>query len=429
MDVGTPTDIDVGRRIQTTMSRGKVVDLFCGAGGASLGFVQAGYEVVGAVDAYQRALDTYEENLCDRDLDEYGGSVSFDEPMRADLSRGYEDSGVDDDLSTVTFEDIREYFDLEESEVDVICGCPPCQNFSSLRDTDPWPEGKPKDNLLRAYVEFIEEATPGMVFFENVSNIMNAGDEVSTDYVDWLVRQMRSITRDGDSRAEGGYGRALDVVNAANYGVPQKRCRTIGLFVYDADDEEVELPDTTHAQDPDSDEEKWVTIRDRIRRDDLKEDLELGQKQVGIDGYPDDPAHRARNHHDSTVEMIRAIRKHGGSWKDLRGTDDENLIKECHQNLDSGASSAYGIMEWDEPAPTMTTRCTNVSSGRFTHPSEDRSITFREAALLMGFPEWFELPSTNVDAERVIGNAVPPRLVKKMAKPVDQEAHLPQSTL
>ena len=120
--------------------------------------------------------------------------------MPADLSRGYEDDDVDDDLRSVTFEDIREYFDLEEGEVDVICGCPPCQNFSSLRDTEPWPKGKPKDNLLRAYVEFIEEATPELVFFENVSNIMNAGDEVSTDYVDWLVRQMRSITRDSDSQ-------------------------------------------------------------------------------------------------------------------------------------------------------------------------------------------------------------------------------------
>ena len=399
------------------MSRGKVVDLFCGAGGASLGFVQAGYEVVGAVDAYERALETYETNLCDRDLDRYEGSVTFDEPMRADLSRGYEDDDVDDDLPAVTFDDIRERFDLEEGEVDVICGCPPCQNFSSLRDTEPWPDGKPKDNLLKAYVEFIEEATPELVFFENVSNIMNAGDEVPTDYVDWLVRQMGSITRDGDSQAEGGYGHELRVVDAADYGVPQKRRRTIGLFVYGSSNDEIEFPEPTHAEDPDDDKEPWVEVKDRIRRDELKEDLELGQKQVGIDGYPDDPAHRARRHQDSTVEMIRAIREYGGSWKDLEGTDEKDLIKECHRKVDSGASSAYGIMEWDEPAPTMTTRCTNISSGRFTHPSENRAITFREAALLMGFPIWFELPNTNQDAERVVGNAVPPTLVSKILDP------------
>lgn len=398
------------------MSKGKVVDLFCGAGGASLGFVQAGYEVVGAIDAYERALNTYRKNLCERPFDEYSGSVSFDAPLRADLSRGYEDEDVDDELPSVTFEDIRDEFDLEKGEIDVICGCPPCQNFSSLRDTNPWPDGKPKDNLLRAYVEFIEEEVPDVVFFENVSNIMNAGEEVPTDYVDWLVRRMATIARDGDAMEERGYGYELRVVNAADYGVPQKRDRTIGIFVYGAEDSEIELSEPTHAENPRDGKnvKRWVTVRDTIQREDLKEDLELGQKQVGIDGYPDDPAHRARRHHDSTVEMIRAIRRHGESWKDLRGTENEDLIKNCHQNMNSGAASAYGIMSWNEPAPTMTTRCTNVSSGRFTHPAEDRGITFREAALLMDFPIWYELPSTNQDAERVVGNAVPPTLLKNI---------------
>jgi DNA (cytosine-5)-methyltransferase 1 len=237
---------------------------------------------------------------------------------------------------------------------------------------------------------------------------------VPTDYVDWLVRRMGSITRNGDSEAEGGYGHELRVVDAADYGVPQNRRRTIGLFVYGASDEVIEFPEPTHAENPDADREPWVTVRDRIQRDDLKEDLDLGQRQVGIDEYPDDPAHRARRHQDSTIEMIDAIRAHGGSWKDLEGTNEKELIKECHQKIDSGASSAYGIMKWDEPAPTMTTRCTNISSGRFTHPSKNRAITFREAALLMGFPMWFELPNTNQDAERVVGNAVPPNLVSKI---------------
>lgn len=405
------------------MNRGKVVDFFCGAGGASLGFVKAGFEIVGAVDAYERALETYETNLCNRELGDYPGKVSFDEPLQADLSRGYEDEDVDEDLPTITFDDIREYFDLKPREVDVICGCPPCQNFSSLRDTDPWPDGKPKDNLLRAYVEFIQEEVPDVVFFENVSNILNAGDEVPTSYVDWLVRKMRNINRDGDSNGEGGYGHVLQVVNAADYGVPQKRRRTIGIFVYGAESEKVTIPEPTHAENPsqESEQQEWRKVRDAIQRDDLKEDLELGQKQVGIEGYPDDPAHRSRRHRESTVEMIQAIRRHGGSWKDLRGTDDEHLIKDCHQDLDSGAASAYGIMDWDEPALTLTTRCTNVSSGRFTHPSEDRAITFREAALLMDFPRWFELPSVNQDAERVVGNAVPPTLVEAIAESIPAE--------
>lgn len=109
------------------MSRGTVVDLFCGAGGASLGFHQAGFEIRGAVDIDEDALDTYERNLTDE------GIVDF-EPLQADLEE-------------TTFDEIRDHFGLEKGEVDVICGCPPCQNFSSLRDTTPWPEDEPKDDL------------------------------------------------------------------------------------------------------------------------------------------------------------------------------------------------------------------------------------------------------------------------------------------
>jgi len=396
----------------------KAVDLFCGAGGASLGLVQAGCEVVGAVDAYEEALDTYESNLCDGEItDDLPGTVAFDEPLEADLSRGYDDNGQGGELPEVTFEDIRDHFGIEEGEVDIICGCPPCQNFSSLRDTDPWPDGKPKDGLLRAFVDFIREEVPQIVLFENVSNIINAGEDVPTTYVDWLVRQMEEITKPDDDQQEGGYGHALDILNAANYGVPQRRERTIGIFVYGVDNEAVTLPIPTHAENPAPEEEleEWESVGDHIYLDNLKTDLNLGEKQVGVDNYPDDPAQRSRRHHDSTIEMVEAIRKHGDSWRDLKDTDDEHLIKDCHQNLSGGAASAYGIMSKEEPCGTLTTRCTNISSGRFTHPTQNRAITFREAALLMGFPRWFELPDTNKHAERVVGNAVPPELLRVVA--------------
>lgn len=369
----------------------------------------AGFEVCGAVDIDEDALSVYETNLCDKDLSTEGisGRVSFDSPMEADL----EDT---------TFSEICERFDLDPDDVDVICGCPPCQNFSTLRDTDPWPEDEPKDTLLRAFVDRIREAKPHFVFFENVPGILTAGDgeDAPTTYIDWFQSSMRHITREGDSRDEGGYGINLRVVNAADYGVPQRRRRTVGLCAYGVEDDAIEFPERTHAEDPGSDSvEEWKTVGETIlgEESDLKIDLDLGETQVGIEGYPDDPAHRSRRHHDSTVEMIRAIRCHGDSWMDLRGTVDEDLIKDCHRGMDSGARAAYGIMSADKPSPTLTTRCTNISSGRFTHPTQNRAITFREAALLMTFPSWFELPSVNKTAERVVGNAVPAMLVRQLA--------------
>lgn len=259
---------------------------------------------------------------------------------------------------------------------------------------------------------------PEMIFFENVPGILTAGDEVSTTYIDWFKRQMRNIVRPEDDDEEGGYGIKMRVVNAANYGVPQKRRRAIGLCVYGADDDDLVFPSSTHAQDPIEGElEEWVTVNDVIDREDLKQDLNLGQKQVGLEDYPDDPGHRSRQHQQQTVDLIQAIRKHGRSWRDLKGTDDEDLIRDCHQSLDgTGADTAYGIMSGDKPAPTLTTRCATVSCGRFTHPEEDRSITFREAALLMSFPRDFELPDANNHAERIVGNAVPPKLVESLVR-------------
>lgn len=391
------------------MSRGVVVDLFCGAGGASLGFVQGGYTVAGAVDIDEEALEIYERNLCDGDLDEYPGEITFDSPLKGNLNAN------DDDH--VTFDDIRNEFDLEPGEVDVIAGCPPCQNFSKLRDTTPWPEDEPKDQLLQSYVELIRAEKPDVVFFENVQGITNKGDGETT-YSQWFKDQMKGMARDDDPH-ENGYGVNLKVVNAADYGVPQRRRRTIGICIYGASDSDIEFPPETHARDSDDQsKEEWVTVGDVLKKEyeegRLKQDLDLGQKQVDIEGYPNDPAHRSRRHRSDTVDTMKAIRKHGDSWKDLRGTDDEEYIRRCHEDFDTQAGSAYGIMDWESPAPTLTTRCTNFSSGRFTHPEENRTITFREAALLMTFPLDFELPDKNSVAERVVGNAVPPELVKKI---------------
>jgi DNA (cytosine-5)-methyltransferase 1 len=387
-------------------SKGKVVDLFCGGGGASLGFAEAGFDVCGAVDIDEVAIETYRKNLCEN------GIVSFDEPMQADLG-------------DTSFGEIRDFFDLQEGETDVICGCPPCQNFSSLRDTEPWPDDEPKDRLLRSFVRLVDEETPDVVFFENVPGILTAGEDNPTTYIDWFKRRMRNISRPGDN--DGGYGINLNVVNAADYGVPQKRKRAIGLCIYGVDDEEIKPPTVTHSKNPEGDLDDWVTVGDTIlNKDGLKQDLSPGEKQVDIEGYPDDPGHRARRHQQSTIDLIKAIREHGDSWRDLKGTRHEDLIRDCHQSLNgSGAETAYGIMPKDDPAPTLTTRCTTVSCGRFTHPVENRGITFREAALLMTFFPEFELPDINKHAERIVGNAVPPNLVNKLTRQFhEQNEHL-----
>lgn len=349
------------------MSNRAVVDLYSGAGGASLGINEINsFEVHGAVDINETACATYERNL------------SID-PLTGNLLE-------------LEFSDIQNHFGLDE--VDLLIGCPPCQNFSSLRDTTPWPKGAPKDELLVAFVDHILEASPQVVLFENVPGIMNTD---GGQYIDWFLYWMK----------KAGYGIAMDVVNAADFGVPQARERTIAFCVHGAKDDQVSIPKPTHGPREEAKENgvlPWKTVKDAIG--DLPP-LKAGEQCDHISG------HRARNHRSNTLELIKAIPENGGSRTDLP----DDLELDCHKRLgDSSAGNVYGRMSWENPAPTLTTRCTTPSCGRFLHPEQNRGITPREAARIMTFPDSFGLPEKNKYAERLIGNAVPPDLIEALVR-------------
>jgi len=366
----------------------KAVDLFCGAGGGSIGLERINVDVVGAVDNYAHAVETYEK-----------APETNVRPWNKDLTE-------------VNFSDIADHFEFDVDEIDIVMGCPPCQNFSSLRDTDPWPPGESKDELLQTFVRHVSQADPNIVIFENVPGLVTTE---GGQYSRWLKHRMNPRSRRellGEPKADMSseeipqlnYGMAFDVVNSADYGVPQKRQRTIGLFVKDAADDEVKIPKPTHIPDgKNSSLLPWKSVEKTIG--DLP-DLKRGEKSE------QDEAHRARRHQDDTMEIIRTIPE-GGDRRDIAGTD---LELDCHEKMDSetSAGNIYGRMWRNEPAPTLTTRCTSPSSGRFLHYEQNRAITFREAARLMTIPDDVFLPEYNSHAERVIGNAVPPILVQNL---------------
>jgi DNA (cytosine-5)-methyltransferase 1 len=119
------------------------------------------------------------------------------------------------------------------------------------------------------------------------------------------------------------------------------------------------------------------------------------------------------------LRRLRATRE-GGSWKDW----DEDLQLDCHKK-DGGRSfrAVYGRMSWDEPSPVITTQCLGIGNGRFGHPSQDRAISIREAAILQSFPPDFDFVPEDEDVcglhlARQIGNAVPPRLGQAIARSI-----------
>jgi DNA (cytosine-5)-methyltransferase 1 len=130
-------------------------------------------------------------------------------------------------------------------------------------------------------------------------------------------------------------------------------------------------------------------------------------------GRSGDPLHdHGEQRAPQVVRMIRRIPKDGGSRRDL--PESEQLA--CHRRCD-GFYDIYGRMAWDRVAPTITSGCVNPSKGRFLHPEQDRTITLREAALLQTFPpeHWFSLRRGKYAAAEMIGNGLPPELVRRQA--------------
>lgn len=341
------------------------IDLFCGCGGASLGLKMAGCNVVGAVDNNPVACETYHKNLGLKPICE--------------------------NLRHFTGQQILSHYDLVKGDIDLVVGCPPCQGFSSLRRTR-YSEGTDaRKSLVNVFLNRIKEIQPRAVIFENVMGL--ASKEGLRYYLNPFLKKMEKMN----------YKTCWGIINAADYGVPQMRKRVFALCVIGLS-KPVILP-KTHSNPLLNDAPAiWKTVHDQIG--------DMPKLLPGQD-CPSFPNHHARNHSLGVLEIIKHIPKNGGSRKSLP----EHLWLPCHLKLQGkGAESIYGRMTWDKPAPTITCRCTTPSSGRFLHPEQDRAITPREAARLQSFPDSFSFPNSFNKSEILIGNAVPPDLIKIQAK-------------
>ena len=195
-----------------------------------------------------------------------------------------------------------------------------------------------------------------------------------------------------EARLRGlGYGLNSWNLHATALCVPQRRKRFVLIAVAGLPDDEVADPRLEYkCTDPPSHPHSAKEVFKRV-----------GPLKL------DDPLHRPKSIDDEVLQRIRAIPRDGGSRRDLP----DHLQLRCHKNLKSnGAGSVYGRMAWDEPSPTITTRCTTPACGRFLHPEEDRPVTLREAAAFQTFWPSFQWKGGAMSIARQIGNAVPVRL-------------------
>lgn len=345
----------------------KLIDLFCGAGGMTLGFVDkrfcGGFKPLLAVDLDRLALDTHEAN--------FKGKTVHD-PIEEWLAG-----------------------DPDVPQADIVIGGPPCQGFSLLNKNR---RGDVRRALWEPYLDIVRLLGARMFVMENVSELYRSPE-------------LQDIQR----RAEQiGFNTKAAILNAADYGAPQTRKRTV---VVGWDESRVAAPDfpmtTSHAApDLDIDLPAWRTVRDVIG--DLAE-------PEGTEVRESDAPHNLHFGRNPTIKSLARYRAvpPGGNRFDLMKNALE-ITPACWIRKTSGGTDLFGRLWWDRPSVTIRTEFFKPEKGRYLHPDKHRPITHREAARLMGFPDDFVFKGGKTDIARQIGNAVPPALAGAIGKMVKQ---------
>lgn len=334
--------------------RVKAVDLFCGVGGLTRGLEKAGIDVRLGVDVDPDCKYPYAVN----------NGAQF-------LLKSVSNLSASDLLDAV-----------KGARFTLLAGCAPCQPFSTYQQKlgpsdDRW-------HLLRHFGRLAKEIKPDLITMENVPNLEKQA--VFRAFVASLRRM--------------GFNVTYDVLNCADFGVPQQRRRLVLLASRLGP---IDLPRPKPKVG-------YKTVKDAIGN--------LPPLRAG-EVCERDPFHMASELSELNLRRIRTSRP-GGTWRDWN----KKLVADCHKRS-SGKTypGVYGRMAWDEPAPTMTTQFFGFGNGRFGHPEQDRAISLREGAILQSFPKGYKFvpkgsPIHIKRVGRLIGNAVPVKLGEAIGKAI-----------
>lgn len=367
------------------------IDLFCGAGGLSEGFADEGFEILAANDFDGTAATTFKLN--------HPTTHFYDGPIQ--------NISADDMLAAAS---------LESGELDVLVGGPPCQAFSVYNHQRGMHDER--SGLFREYLRMVEGLMPKMVVMENVTGITSVA---SGRAVDEIYRSLDAL----------GFHVEHRILKAEEFGVPQERRRI--FFIGVRDGERIEWPKPTHTDVADlflksSKLSPFTTVQDAIG--DLPElGITEGEEESEYDRDPTSKFQklmrgksgcRLYNHvapylAEINIERLKHIPQ-GGSWRDI---PIKLLPAGMRRAKRSDHTKRYGRLHPDGLASTILTKC-DLHWGAFIHPTQERTLTVREAARFQSFPDRFRFTGSRVEQFRQVGNAVPPLLAKAVAKTVAQ---------
>jgi DNA (cytosine-5)-methyltransferase 1 len=330
------------------------VDICSGLGGLTRGLLDAGIQVIKGYDIDPRLKETYEKN---------NKGVKF----------------YCKDVRDITGNEILKDIDRENNYL-LLAACVPCQPFSQQNKPKKKKTKDYRKYLLDEFIRLIGEIKPDFIFLENVPGLKTRGKR--------LFNKLLRIIR------ENKYSCAYDILDAKDYGVPQKRRRLILLASKHG---MINLPEKTHGPEG-SGKKPYVTVRDTIAK---YPRLRVGKKSKII------PNHECRDLAEINKERMRYVKKDGGSRVDFPA----HLWLKCHKGH-NGHSDVYGRMKWDDVSPTLTCKCTSITNGRFGHPTQTRGISVREAAALQTFKDNYVFYDCLSISTVWIGNSVPVKFAK-----------------
>lgn len=345
-----------------------VVSLFSGCGGLDLGFKKAGYNILWANDILSDVCETYKREIGDH----------------------------------IVCKDIFEIDIKSIPKADVIIGGPPCQGFSGVGKRDPNDE---RSMLVWRYLEIVNEVQPSFFLFENVTGIKSSKTAEGKNVLEELKKQFELL----------GYTTTIHLLNAADYGVPQRRKRI--FIIGSLHGKNVLTPPQTHSIDGKG-LKKWVGSKNALS------DLDLPCDD-GIVLYKNKPTNEyqtyLRNESDKSTDLHltpyssetdRIIISHvkpGGNYMDV--PDEFSTKRIMYFKSTGGRTTTYGRLDPNMPGYTLNTHFNRPNVGCNIHYEQNRMITIREGLRMQSFPDSYSLYSRNKRNYYVqVGNAVPPLL-------------------
>lgn len=367
----------------------KIFDLFCGTGGFSKGFEKSrngSYETVFGMDILPKSIETFKLNHPDA-------------------------LGMCGDLRKVRCEDLSRALKIRPGDLGLIIGGPPCQGFSSIRPFRSSSEDDPRNSLFEQFANFVNYFRPRALVMENVVGLAtHKGGEIIAQ----IVECFNGL----------GYNCEWRLLNAANFGVPQRRERLILIGLEKG--AEIVFPEPTHLSDGSTIGHKNHSKMVRANEDLFTRNLHkspvtvlnaigdlppIGSGETATE-YGNDPFHpyQRDRRNGSNALKLHSSTAHSPKMLEIIRHSGKNISSIPKHLISSGFSSCYSRLDGDSTSVTITVNFVHPASNRCIHPTCDRALTPREGARLQSFDDDFEFAGNRSQIVKQIGNAVPPLL-------------------